>query len=337
MLPHTSPTVREVANDYLHGHVFKVRKEKGSKEVARMFRTMLGSTGELDAATLARTQAFSLIESHSHIPVQAGNLKRELAAAWDWALDAGRLPQTAQNWWRSILRGKLKSGGKKIAGEKIGTAKRVLNATELGELVTWLPNFSRLVEDALTLYLWTGTRGAEIMAMTGSEVADEPTGLVWTVPKAKTKNARHANATDLRVPLIGRAEKIVRRRKQQFSNGYLFPSEKGPGHTQQKVVSESVFFRQPYCEIRSNWERARLTVTRWSPHDCRRSVRTLLASMGCPHEIGEAVLGHMVAGTAGVYQLYQFDKERREWLGKLDTELERLAETHLKGQAVKPE
>ncbi|SIO39211.1 Phage integrase family protein [Burkholderia sp. GAS332] len=336
MLPHGSPTVREVCAAYVNGHINKARKEKGAAEVRRMFDKMLGAVGDLDAATLTRRQAFSLIESHGHIPVQASNLKRELGAAWDYALDAGRLPDDTANWWRQILRGKLKSTGKQIAGEKIGTAKRVLSAKELGELVTWLPNFSRLVEEALTLYLWTGTRGAEIMAMTGIEVADTPAGLVWTIPKAKTKNARHENAMDLRVPLVGRAEKIVRRRKEQFGGGYLFPSEKGSGHTQQKMVSESVFFRQPYCKIRDNWERARLTVTHWSPHDCRRSVRTLLAALGCPHDIGEAVLGHMLPGVAGVYNLYSFDKERREWLTRLDVELERLAAEHVKSLGASP-
>ncbi|WP_168794477.1 tyrosine-type recombinase/integrase [Paraburkholderia aromaticivorans] len=336
MLPHASPTVRDVAMAYLRGHVQQARKLKGANEVKRMFDTMLGPVAEKDAATLTRRDAFSLIEGYAAIPVQAQNLKRELGAAFDYALDSGLLPEASMNWWRQILRGKLKSQGKKIAGEKIGTAKRVLSANELGELVTWLPNFSRLVEDALALYLWTGTRGAEIMAMTGAEVADEPAGLIWTLPKAKTKNARHANAMDLRVPLIGRAEKIVRRRKEQYGGGYLFPSEKGAGHTQQKMISESVFFRQPYCKIRDNWDRARLTVTHWSPHDCRRSVRTLLAALGCPHEIGEAIIGHMLPGVGGIYNLYRFDPERREWLTRLDAELERLSADHLKGLAVAP-
>ena len=118
--------------------------------------------------------------------------------------------------------------------------------------------------------------------------------------------------------------------------GFLFPSEKGPGHTQQKMVSESVFFRQPYCKIRDKWERTRLTVTHWGPHDLRRSTRTLLASIGCPHDVGEAILGHMVGGVAGVYQLYQFDPERLVWLGKLDAELERLATEHVKSLASSP-
>lgn len=328
IVPQThSGTVRAVCDAYLTGHVDIHRKAKGAAEVRRTFDKMLGDVGALPAATLARSQAFGLIEGYAHIPVQAANLRRELGAAWDYALDAGRLPDSTPNHWRAILRGKLRSKGKKIAGEKIGVVKRALSAAELGELIVWLPNFSRLIEEILTIYLWTGCRGAEIVAVRGDEVADGPSGLMWTIPKAKTKNARHENATDQRVPLIGRAALIIRRRKELYGNGFLFPNEKG--HTLQKLVSESVYFRQPYCEIRDNWARARLTVTHWAPHDLRRSSRTLLASLGCPHEVGESIIGHMLPGVAAIYNLYQFDKEKLEWLTRLGAELERLAAEHV--------
>jgi integrase len=68
--------------------------------------------------------------------------------------------------------------------------------------------------------------------------------------------------------------------------------------------------------------RERLTVTHWSPHDLRRTGRTMLAAMGCPHEIGEAILGHVVPGVAGDYNLYRYDKERVQWLAALDARLE---------------
>jgi integrase len=324
IVPQVAPdTVRAICDAYLKGHVDKRRKPKGAAEVRRTFDKMLGPLATKRAADLTRRDAFALIEGYAHIPVQAGNLKRELGAAWDYALDAGRLPESTPNWWRQIMRGKLRSDGKTIAGEKIGVVKRVLSAAELGELIRWLPNFSRLVEEILTMYLWTGCRGAEICAIRFEEVSETPSGLLWTIPKAKTKNARHEGATDQRVPLVGRAEKIIRRRMGTYEGGYLFPNDKG--HTEQKLISESVYFRQPYCEIRNNWERARLTVTRWSPHDLRRSVRTLLSALGCQHEVAEAILGHMTPGVGGIYNLYRYDPERREWLTRLDAELERLA------------
>ncbi|KVU24337.1 alpha/beta hydrolase [Burkholderia ubonensis] len=319
-----SLTVGDVCTAYLEGHVERNRKSKGAAEVARMFRTMIGDIAELPAAELTRERAFSKIDSFRHVPVQASKLRLELGAAWDYALDAGRLPESAPNWWRQIMRGRLRSNGRRIKGQPIGTVKRFLSDAEAGILISWLPNFSRNVEDALTLYLWTGTRGVEISSMEGSEVVAEPDGLWWTIPKAKTKNARHENATDLRVPLIGRAEAIVRRRIERYGNGWLFPAERG-GHMEQKVFGQAVHFHMPYSETRPEQVRPRLPVTHWAPHDLRRTARTMLAALGCPYEIGEAIVGHKLPGVGGVYNRHNYDKERRYWLAKLDTKLEELA------------
>ncbi|MBP6999845.1 MAG: tyrosine-type recombinase/integrase [Tepidiphilus sp.] len=185
------------------------------------------------------------------------------------------------------------------------------------------------MEDALTLYLWTGTRGAEIVAMEGGEVRQEAGGVWWwTIHKAKTKNARHESATDLRVPLFGRALNVVLRRKERFGDGWLFPAKRRDGkltHSEQKAVQVAVYYHQPYSTTRPEFERARLPVTHWAPHDLRRSARTLLAAMGCPGDVAESVLGHMIPGVAGVYNRHQYDEQRVEWLRRLSEKLEELA------------
>jgi integrase len=196
---------------------------------------------------------------------------------------------------------------------------------ELAILIRWFSNFTRLVEDALTLYLWTCARGTEILTMERGEISEEADGLWWTLPKAKTKNARHADATDFRVPLVGRAEAIVRRRLQSETGAYLFPSRGATGHVQQKVIGVAVWSRRPDCSSRPELVRCRLPIYDWAAHDLRRSSRTLLASLGCPDEIGEAILGHMKTGITGVYNRHTYDKERREWLAKLAAKLEQLA------------
>ncbi len=319
-----APTVREVCSAYLVGHVERNRQSKGAAETKRMFDTMLGKFGQRVAADVTRAQAFALLESFSHIPVQARRLRQELGAAWDYALDASTLPESTSNWWRQIMRGRLRSTGKTVAGESTGTKKRVLSSGETGRLINWLPNFSRAVEDVLTLYLWTGTRGGEIVSMTGDELSEEADGLWWTIPKAKTKNARHANAMDLRVPLVGRAEEVVRRRWARYGGGYLIPSTKG-GQMEQKVIQTAVWTHQPYSTTRPEAERPRLSVTHWAPHDLRRTTRTMLAALGCPFEVGEAIIGHMLPGVAGVYNLHKYDEQRRHWLTLLSKKLEELA------------
>lgn len=320
-------TVALVCENYYQGHVRHARAKKGATEIRRMFDTLLGETGSLPAASLTRAQAFDLIKGHAEkAPVQAGKLRAELGAAWDYAIDSGRLPETAPNWWRLILRGKVRSKGKRIGGERQGTAKRVLSGEEVGVLIRWMPNFSALVEDVLLLYLWTGTRGAEICGMRGDEIAREADGLSWwTIPKARTKNARHENATDLRVPLFGRAKDVVTRRKERYGDGFLFPARtKIPSAVQQKTIQTTVFYFQPYCETRPEQQRPRLPVTHWAPHDLRRTARTMLASMGCPNEVGEAILGHMPPGIVGTYNLHSYDRERVEWLRRLSDRLEGL-------------
>jgi integrase len=131
------------------------------------------------------------------------------------------------------------------------------------------------------------------------------------------------------VPLIGRAEKIVRRRLATHGKGFLFPSEKG-GPVDQKISGVAVWMHMPYSKTRPTLQRPRLTVTHWAPHDLRRTARTLLASLGVRSEVAEACLGHVQPGIVGVYQKYTFDKEKREALLLLDAELERLSANHLK-------
>ena len=59
--------------------------------------------------------------------------------------------------------------------------------------------------------------------------------------------------------------------------------------------------------------------------DLRRTVRTLLAAMGCPDAVAEAILAHKPPGVMGVYNLHTYDAEKRHWLAALDVKLEQLA------------
>ena len=193
--------VRQLVADYLDEHIDAHRAPKGQKEVRRLLESELASIDDVEAEKLTRAQAFDLLQGMSARPVLASQVRGELGAAWDHALDAGRISENSPNWWRLIMRGKLRSKGKKISGKHIGTEKRALAEPHVGALINWLPNFSKLVADSLTMYLWTGTRGSEIVAMEPHELHREEDGILWwTVPKRKTKNARHEHATDLRVP-----------------------------------------------------------------------------------------------------------------------------------------
>jgi integrase len=317
-------TVRRACDHWLAGYQGTVAP-KTYNEAERLVRVELGDLADKPAAEVTRGDAFSLIDGKRHKPVVAGALRQILGAAWDRALDAGELPDSAPNWWRLILRGKLPSKGKVVEGKNIGAVKRVLSDAEVGQLLRWMPNHSRDMADLLTLYLWTCCRGAELVAMERAEITAEPDGLWWTVPRAKLKMRRNPLTVDLRVPLVGRAEAIVRRRLDAAPGVWLFASRGKSGHIEQKAIGVAVWSHTPRCESHADWIRPRLAMAEWAPHDLRRTGRTMLAALGCPAEVAEAILGHMQPGIVSVYDRHQYNAERRVWITRLAQRLEQLA------------
>ena len=318
-------TVRRACDEYLADYQGEVAPRTYA-EAARLLRLELASIERTPAAAVTRADVWDLLTTLRDRPVIAQRVRQLMGAVWDRSLDAGRLPPDTPNWWRLVMRGRLASKGKIVAGKHQGApVKRALSEAELQLLLPWLPNFSRDVEDALTLILWTGCRGAEVVAMEAGEISVEPDGTWWTIPRGKLKMRRHPLLTDLRVPLVGRALQVVQRRQAAAPKGFLFPSRGASGHIEQKALGVAVWTHMPSCELREEWIRPRLPVAAWAPHDLRRTARTLLAALGCPAEVAEALLGHLLPGVQGTYNRHAYDVERRLWLARLASRLEQLA------------
>jgi len=317
-------TVAQCVDDYYRGHLLVNRQPAGANAVHARLVKAIEPLADMAAASITRRVAFDLITQHSTNPVAAKSIRNELGAAWDYALDAGELGEDAPNWWRQILSGKLRSKGAMRDGERKGTSKRTLSEAELKTLLTVdLARFSQQVQDFLVIQLWTCTRGAEICQMHRSQITQEPDGWWWTLPKAMTKGRNQEKATDLRVPLVGRVLEIV----QRLGDGWLFPSTSRlgvVGPQKQTYMQVKVNYLQPYCKQRPDHVRERLTVTHWSPHDLRRTGRTMLSGMDCPVDVAEAILGHVQPGVQGDYNLHRYDKQRRVWLTLLSDRLESL-------------
>lgn len=317
-------TVGDMVADYYTGHLLTQRKAAGANAVNARLVAAIADVSTEPADSLTRRQVFDLVDALASTPVAAKSVRNEMGAAMALALDAGRVPEETPNWWRQIMAGKLRSKGAMRDGKHKGTGKRVLTERELQLLdQVDMPLLSNTVRDVLTLYLWTMARGGELVQMHASHITEEPDGLWWTCPKEWIKVARLEKAFDYRVPLIGRAKEVVQRRLAEHK-GYLFPAKTETGHVSQPAIQSPVHFRQPYSKSRPDVQRTRLTVTHWSPHDLRRTARTMIAGLGCPHEIGEALLGHVQPGVGGIYNLHQYDAERREWLQRWSDRLDGL-------------
>ncbi|WP_157991434.1 hypothetical protein [Caldimonas tepidiphila] len=64
----------------------------------------------------------TLLGEHSGVPAvevtcaQAPRLSHELAAAWDFAQGAARIPADAPNWWRLVYKGRYSPPGARARG-----------------------------------------------------------------------------------------------------------------------------------------------------------------------------------------------------------------------------
>lgn len=323
-------TVGRLVDDYITGHLETNRKAAGALAARRALEGLLEAEPEFAAraaAGIKRADAFDLLDARKAKPTAAAKLRSLLGGAWDYALDAGRLDGDVPNWWRVVMKGRLKSKGKVIGGVHLGRNRRTLQPAEVGQLLAWLPNMHELGRDATQMYLWTCLRGAEIFAMRPEHVAEESDGWWWTVPKALTKNAEVEAAVDLRVPLLGRALEIVQRRLANVgASGWLFEDVRGEQYTQPDF-STYIYHLQPYSVKVQRRQSAGLVlpVTHWTPHNLRRTSRTMLAALGCLDEVAEAIIGHLPTDIVGVYNAHSYDDERRLWLGNLAMRLEELA------------
>lgn len=326
-----STIVRAVVANFITDHIELTRKAAGARSARLALESLLDAHpafADQVAATVTRGDAYALIDTLKGKPTMASKLRGMLGHAWDLALDAGRLPADTPNWWRQVHKGKLKSKGKVMAGQHVGRTRRHLQPDELRALLPWADNMHQLGRDLTVMYLWTGCRGVEICGMRPEHLATEPGGVLWwTVPKALTKNASVEDAVDLRVPLFGRARQIVERRLKAVAvSGWLFEGKDG-GQYKQHTFSTYIYSLQPYSEKVARRESQGLIcpVTHWSPHNLRRTSRTLLSSLGCTNEVAEAIIGHLPAEIVGIYNAYSYDAERKLWLQRLSEYLELLA------------
>jgi integrase len=320
-------TLQRMVDDYHTGHLKVNRKPKGARlMLARLNRAVSEHQG-LHADRAGRRFVHDFIVSLAETPTLATSVKAELAAAHDLAVNSGRLPEDTPNWWALAKIKTLASKGAMRDGKRKGRAKRTLRPEEIKLLFSGQMHlFSQQVQDFLTLQQWTCARGGEICQMRSDQLALESGVLWWTLPLEQTKIARFEAASDFRVPLVGRAREVVERLKRD-NLGWLFPSKARDGthtHVKQPYMQSKVHYRQPYSRAREDHVRERLQVTHWSPHDLRRTGRTMLAALRCPEEVAEAILGHVKPGVVGVYNLHRYDAEKVEWLAKLANRLEEI-------------
>lgn len=298
------------------------RKPKGQAETRR---TLEGDAvrvlGDLPAALVTRKMVVNLIMDivNRGAHVQAGNVLRELSAAYEFAIGLERFEDDFAN-PAFLAKASLRQAKVKLTSTK---GRRVLSDKELVEVLSWLPGsgFSTTQKNVVRFTLWTGCRTGEVCMAAWKDI-DLVKG-EWHMRDSKNGSERH-------VQLSLQAVAFLKQLKLSTET-YLFPSMRTGMPIQQKSLSETKWQLKNPGKVKNgrryNMQQVWIdTIEDWSPHDLRRTVRTGLSKLGCRSEVAEAVLGHSRKGIEGTYDLHGYELECKEWLQRWADHLDKLME-----------
>ena len=292
-------TVRDIVSTYLREHIERRRSQNSARTVRYMFEGhLLPAIGRQAVDEIDAPAATRLLRSiAAKTPAIARELRVEAAAAWSHAIAEGVIKP--MNPWREAMRGKL----------KVSRRTRYLDDAEIRTLLAWLPEsgLNANVRDALELTLRTACRSGEIVRVRWNDV-DLDAGS-FSLRKTKTDQPR-----TVRYPEA--VAKIIDRRRKDTTVGATFvfsaPAD-ARRHWEQQRLGNAIVDVREVCPVKD-----------WTPHDLRRTARTLMARLGVPNEVAEAALGHTRGGIEAVYNLYRYEAEVGEALAKLNDHIDQL-------------
>lgn len=216
--------------------------------------------------------------------------------------------------WASSLRG-LEVGLEVDPSRRLGdlrfpeTARtRALSMQEIEWFLIALVDEERDYRRGMLLWLLTAARLSEVVQARSAEIVDG----VWTIPAERTKNS-----IEHRIALGPWGRRLM-----QSDSEWVFPSpliEGRPRHT------------TPWYQSRNRVHRrmealADRPITRFSPHDFRRTARSNTKRLRVDYETAEAMLNHVKRGMERTYDQYSLEDEKRDWFLTWEREIAGIAQ-----------
>ena len=309
-----APTIAEVLAEY--ERMEASLKASGSEMMRLLRKDVMPAWGHRKAHEITRRDAVLLMDQvRERAPVTANRLHGRLSRLFNFAVERGILEASPMN----RLRKSPESPRERVMSDDEirlfwtgldGSADaRRLDGSKVG---IGMENMTAL---ALKMILITGQRPGEVCGMRWDEIEEE----VWVLSKDRTKNG-----LEQRVPICAKARFILNAAKNAGkSSPYVFPHRKcGAEFPIERHSLSRALLRNT----------ARMGImTRLTPHDLRRTVRTRLAELGIDEIVAERIMNHSLQGMARVYNRHHYLPEKRAALEAWDRKIDSLI--NLKYQA----
>jgi integrase len=282
---------RSVAENWLKRYVGK-QGLISQPEIERCLRVYVYPHWETRAfASLGKSDLAKLLDhiEDNHGPRMADVVHGHIRSIANW------YGERSDDYVNPFLRLKKRAGNGKRA--------RILNDVELKRLWAACEQVGSFGRFVMTLLLSAQRRGA-VARMKWSEIDADG---VWHMPRAEREKG---NAGDLKLTKL--ALDILKQQPRLAGNEYVFWAR-----IKRVGPITSVGDAKSRLDQRSG-------VTGWTLHDCRRTARSLMSRAGVSSEHAERVMGHVIGGVEGVYDVHEYFDEKAIALAKLAALIQRI-------------
>lgn len=188
------------------------------------------------------------------------------------------------------------AGGKEKSRERWLTQEEL---TKFFQAMQITKGFSRQNELTMKLILALCCRKMELCGARWAEFDLE--NAIWHLPAERVKNG---DAIDIPLPAVT-VEWLLELRQMSLNSQWVLPARK----MQHKMIPHIQESTLPVAlaKVRSNLP----DVPNFTIHDFRRTGRSHLAALGIDPVVAERCLNHRIKGVEGIYNRYEYFKERK--------------------------
>jgi len=190
-----------------------------------------------------------------------------------------------------------------------------LSDDEIRQLWPALDNLRRNPRDQLKIGLLTAQRPGEIATMRWADI--DLDNATWTQETTKTGNTFICPLSPAVIAILQHRKDNPGRRYRDNPSAYVFPSaynvHKGAAGTCAGIPIKQA---RQVCN--------NLKMEEWTPHDLRRTARTIMSRLQIKPHIRERCLNHSQGKIEKVYDQFDYLPEKRAAMNKLADEIDRI-------------
>jgi len=259
-------------------------------------RLVRAEIGKESIYSLTRSRITTVLDkiAHDSGPVMADRVLAYLRRAFNWQMARD------EQFNSPIIKGMARTKPSERKG------KRILDDQEIRDVWTALDRLD-LGKDAPDCYpryirsiLLTGLRRTEVSRAHRGEI----NGNAWIVPpeRMKHKLPHLVPITPALAALFGDRDEFLFSSDDDGKRAFS-------GYSKAKKALDRMIAKMRKTE-------GRKPMPHWTLHDLRRTARSIMSRYATP-DIAERVIGHVIPGVRGVYDLYEYVDEKRAALEKL--------------------